>query len=90
MIVSYNYSEMREQIFTARGVEVLTAVQTNVHRALKAAGAVMADKAITGVSGDSWLMLAALDYMVEKGELREVTGSDVWGQHRVFVKGGRP
>lgn len=88
--MSYSYAEQRPELFTESGVEVLTAVRSNVARALKAAGAVMADKAISGVGGDSWVQLAALDYMVEKGELREVTEQGkVWGQHRVFVKGGR-
>jgi hypothetical protein len=86
--VSYDYATERTELFTEHGVETLTAIRNNVEKALKVAGAVRASEAMHQVYGDMWLMLAALDYMVEKGELREVTGPDVWGQHRVFVKGG--
>jgi hypothetical protein len=88
--MSYDYAEERPKLFTENGVEVLTAVRRNVARALAAGGAVQAGFAISGVGGDSWVQLAALDYLVEKGELREITEQGkVWGQHRVFVKGGR-
>lgn len=86
--MSYVYLELRPDLFTEQGVEVLTAVRRNVERALRAGGAVRAQEALTGVGGDSWRQLAALDYMVEKREIREVTDpSVVWGQHRVFVAG---
>jgi hypothetical protein len=84
--MSYVYTEERPRLFDEDGVEVLSKVRRNVQRALEVAGAVRAMEAMTGVTGDDWLMLAALDYMVEKGEIREVTNEDqVWGQHRVFV-----
>ena len=45
---------------------------------------------ISGATGDTWLMLACLDYLVERGELREITaGMDVAGQHRVYVAATR-
>lgn len=88
--MSYDYAEMRAQLFTESGVEQLTAIRRNVEQALRAHGAIRAQEAISGVPGDSWTQLAAIDYMVEKGEIREVTDPEkVWGQHRVFVKGGR-
>lgn len=87
--MSYDYATCRPELFTESGVEVLTAVRRNTEKALEVAGAVRAQEAISGTGGDSWTQLAALDYMLEKGELREVTGPDVWGQHRVFVAGGR-
>jgi hypothetical protein len=34
-------------------------------------------------------MLARIDRLVELGYLREVTGDDVAGQHRVFVAGDK-
>lgn len=53
------------------------------------AGAFSMGTVIRKQTGDSWMMLACVDLMVERGELREVTkGHDVAGQHRVFVAGG--
>jgi hypothetical protein len=84
--VSYVYAEQRANLFTEAGVEVLTEVRRNVERALKAAGAFRVEEVMA--VGDSWTVLAAIDYMVEKGEIREVTDREkVWGQHRVFVRG---
>ena len=37
-------------------------------------------------SGDTWMMLACVDRMIELGELNEVTkGQNVAGQHRIFT-----
>lgn len=84
----YSYAEMRESLFTEHGAEVLTAVRRNVARQLKTSGTVRAQEAFSGAVAENWTMLAALDYMVEMGEIREVTGPDVWGQDRVFVGRG--
>jgi hypothetical protein len=81
----YSYTELRPDLFTERGVEALTAVRRNVGKALALAGAVRAQEAWRGVTGDSWLMLACLDYMVEKHEIREVSPEGSPGQHRLFV-----
>ena len=81
----YAYQEQRPNIFSESGVEMLTKIRDNVRAALKVAGAVRANEAWKGVSGSSWDMLACLDYMVEKDEIREVT-SGTWGQHRIFTE----
>ena len=36
------------------------------------------------LTGDTWVALAILDYLVERKELVEVTDSMVAGQHRIF------
>lgn len=41
---------------------------------------------VRGVTGDSWEMMARVDRLVELGEIREITGSNVAGQDRVFVE----
>lgn len=88
----YEYEKERPALFTKRGVETLTKIRDNAKRLLDESGAFMASKAMANVTGDSWLKLAALDYMVERGAIRRVTPGDaVWGQHEVLVKGdGRP
>lgn len=81
----YAYADLRPDLFTERGTETLLKIRTNVQRLIREAGAVRAQEAWKGVGGDSWLMLAALDYLVERGEIREVTDESAWAQHRVFV-----
>ena len=87
--MSYCYEIEKKALFTERGIEMLTRMRGKARELLAQAGAVRADKIIAAAGGgDSWTMLAALDYMVEKGDLRRVTSpSHTWGQHQVFVDG---
>jgi hypothetical protein len=83
--MSYQFATERPRLFTEDGVKMLTKVRDNVLELLATAGAFKAGHAWKGVSGDSWQMLACLDYLVEQGEIREV-GPTGWAQDRVFTK----
>ena len=84
--MSYVYSEQRPNLFTEQGVTLMLKTQKKVRHLLTEAGAVRVQEVMSKLGGDSWLMLACFDYLVEKGEIREVTDPDqVWGQYRVFV-----
>ena len=83
----YDYQTERKELFTESGVETLTIIRDNVRRLLAEAGAFTADKVMSKCTGSTWTMLAAIDYLVEKGEIRRVTqSSSTWGQHQVFTK----
>lgn len=82
----YNYETQKPYIFTEFGSRDFLKVRDNVNKLLDQAGAVRMDKAFGVVGGDSWNMLAYVDRMVELGEIREITGANVSGQHRVFVR----
>lgn len=88
--MSYVYIEQRPDLFTERGVATLLKIQENVRCLLRTAGAVRAQEAWKDVGGDSWQLLAVLDYLVETGHLREVTDASAAGQDRVFVAGRVP
>lgn len=81
----YNYAIEKAGIFTEKGQVMFLKIRDNVGRLIENAGAVRQQEATRGVGGDSWFLLACLDRMVELGELREITGSNVVAQHRVFV-----
>jgi len=56
-------------------------------RLLNEAGAVRGFNAFKGVSvGDSDIMLAMCDRLVELGDVKEITGANVFGQDRVYVR----
>lgn len=78
----YNYEEQKKELFTEDGLRILISMRDAAKRHLAESGAFRADKVFT--TGDSWTMLAALDFMVEEGEIREVK-RDCMAQHRVFV-----
>lgn len=81
----YNYQTEKPKIFTEDGQERFLKIRDNVQRLLKQSGAVMMEKAISAVTGDSWLPMACVDRLVELKEIREITKEGVAGQHRVFV-----
>lgn len=84
--MGYRYENERPKLFTEEGQRDFLKVRDEVDRLLRLAGAVQMGKLLGIVSGDSWVALARIDRLVELGELREVTGSNVAGQDRVFVR----
>lgn len=86
--MSYSYQKEKANLFTESGAATLLAVRDEAKLLIELAGACTAEKAMKKATGSSWTMLAALDYMVERGELRRVTvQGETWGQHQVFVIG---
>jgi hypothetical protein len=84
----YEYKVERARLFTDEGQREFLKVRDRVHALLAAAGCVRMDKAISVVSGDSWLAMAYVDRLVELGEIVEVKpdGKDMAGQYRMFTK----
>lgn len=86
--MSYNYQQQRHKIFTEDGTRMLMRMRDKARELLNLSGAVIASKIMMASSGDGWQMLACIDYMVEQGDLRRVTGEfDTAGQDQVFVDG---
>lgn len=81
----YNYQNEKQRIFTEYGQEMFLKIRDNVQRLIKQSGAVMMQNAISSVTGDSWMMLACVDRLVELKEIMEITSGNVAAQHRVFV-----
>lgn len=80
----YNYQAVKPRLFSEDGSVLFVNMRDDVKRLLKEAGAFRMQE-VMHRSGDTWTMLACVDRMVELGEIREITGPDVAGQHRVFV-----
>lgn len=79
----YKYEEQRPNIFTESGLKILLEMKEKIESALDKSGAFRLDKVMT--TGDSWTMLAVVDYLVEIGEIREIRQEHCAAQHRVFV-----
>lgn len=87
----YSYQEIKPRLFTEDGQVMFLKIRDKSQALLKVAGAARMQEMMSGAGGgSSWDMLACVDRLVELGEIREITGPDVAGQHRVFVdaKGG--
>ena len=88
--MSYSYQAERPWLFTEEGQVCLLKTRDNAFRLLEQAGAFEIFKALKDVGyGDTFKAMALVDRLVELGDLREITGPNVWGQHRVFVSGRR-
>ncbi|ASV44511.1 hypothetical protein PBI_SCTP2_496 [Salicola phage SCTP-2] len=80
----YNYQEMRSYILESdSGKNKILETESKVHSLPKR---FTAQQAFT--TGDSWTMLACIDYLVEKGIIREIEPDGPFEQHRQFVKVG--
>ena len=82
----YDYTNERKIVFTEAGIKMLFALRDSAKELLKLAGSFREQElqVHAHVSGDSWAMLACVDYLVERGEIRRVT-SDVVRQYNVYV-----
>lgn len=86
--MQYDYEDMKTALFTDEGQRIFLQIRDRTNRLLAETGAVRCQEAISKASGDSWLMLACIDRMVELGEIREVVhmGPRFASQHRIFIK----
>lgn len=64
----YRYEEQRKEVFTPEGVELLFKISENV----RDREVFTINEAIKGLSGDSWTMLACIDYLVEIDKFKYV------------------
>ena len=80
----YSYETEKPSLFTESGTSRLLEVRDQAKKLLAEAGAFRADK--IRASGDSWLTLAAIDYMVERKELVKLRDEhSCWGQYQVYT-----
>lgn len=84
--MSYNYETQKESLFTEAGNRLFVAFRDRTLDLLKQSGAVRMLE-LMHFTGDGWDLIACADRMVELGDMRELTGQEVAGQHRVFVAG---
>lgn len=88
IITMYNYEKQKERLFTDEGQRLFVAFRDHVLTLLKKSGAVRMQEISLppGIgAADGWDLIACADRMVELGDMRELTGPNVAGQHRVFV-----
>ncbi len=81
----YDYKEEKSKIFTEDGSVMFTSIRDTVRRVIKFSGAITMGMAISGQTGDCWVMMACVDRLVELGELLEVPRLSS-AQSRVFVE----
>lgn len=85
----YDYQKERADIFTEQGQKMFTAIRDTSRKLFAYSGAAISGE-MMDCAGDSWTMLACIDYLVEIGEILEVKNPhSSAGQHRIFIKKGK-
>ena len=80
--MSYNYTKERAELFTEDGVKTLREVEAEVDKLLMRAGAFRYTH--LRVSGNSFTILAALDYLIETKKLVRLPRPS-WAQYYVYT-----
>lgn len=71
--MAYSYETERPRLMTDEGQRGVIKLRDKVLALLKTAGAVRAGEIMSySELGDSWQMLAAIDRLVELGDIREI------------------
>lgn len=83
--MAYSYVEQKPKLFTEDGQVLFLKIRDKVKEFLRVSGAFRMQEAISGCTGDSWEQIACVDRLVELGELKEVTGTNVPGQFIIFT-----
>lgn len=86
--MAYDYQIEKKELFKEANIPIFFGIREQCKKLLKESGAFTAEKAMSGQHGSSWTMLAVLDYLVEKGEIKRVTEvGKTAGQYQVFTHG---
>jgi hypothetical protein len=87
--MTYNYQTERPKLFDDAGQRVFLKTRDRVRFLITQAGAFRYQEFMNdaGFCGDSWLLLATIDRLVELGELERLTPAAALAQHAVFIRG---
>ena len=83
--MSYSYEDECHTLFTPRGIKKLLNVRDRIDDLLQKSGACQSGKVIDGVAGDSFQMLACMDYLESIGEIKKIS-SDGALKYHVYVR----
>lgn len=83
--MSYDYQTERPKIFSEKGVEMLLKLRDRAFALIEYSGAARAGNIMEDITGDSWMALAILDYLVERDELSRF-GQGARAQDEVFTR----
>ena len=84
--MSYNYEKEKPKLFIEAHQRLFLEIRDRVHGFLDETGVAKMGFILQGSSGDSWVMMACVDRLVELGEIKEVFHGDCVDQDRIFVK----
>ena len=82
----YLYEEIKEIVFFEENQKTFLKIRDKIEFLLSQSGAASLEKIISGISGDTWLLLACVDRIVELNEIKEVVQNNMFQQKRIFTR----
>lgn len=84
--MGYNYETMKPKVFTESGQRILLSIFKNIerYRLFGNKNRMNVNKMIKSVCGDTWTMLACINYLEELGEIKLVKKGDM-AQFNVYL-----
>ena len=87
-MTEYSYDTEKEHLFTPNGIKLLLKIRETIDQLLDDAGAFMIDKVVQHHTGDTFQMLACIDYLEDIGEIRRTCMCSAGiTQMRVYIRG---
>lgn len=81
----YAYQDFKQKLHNDKGIELIIQVRDRAKKLIKEAGAATLGEIVRPIGGDSWTVMAAVDWLVENDGLREVHAGQCAAQHRIFI-----
>lgn len=82
----YDYQQEKPNVFKEQNQAAFLTVRDNAAKLFDIAGAARFDKLCEGISGDSFLMIAFVDRLVELHEIDCVSPEGTATQYRVYIR----
>jgi hypothetical protein len=82
----YSYETQKNELFTESGSVMFTKIRDKVKSMIEENGCFMLSKAISGIGGDSFTMLACIDRLVELSEIKRASEKGTRTQEIVYIK----
>ena len=83
----YRYEEEKHKLWTDEGLDMIIKVREEAHRLFKIAGCATLENLIRGCTGDSFTMLAVVDWLEEKKTIRRIYQDGVSTQRQIYTWG---
>lgn len=84
----YDYQTEKPELLTEHGQDMLLTFHATVLDVFRNRETVSMGELLKAAktSGSTWTQVAYVDYLKEKRVIREISGDNVIGQHRIFIK----
>ena len=85
----YDYELEKPKIFTDDGIKILLRIRDGIHKHFETSCAIYLLDAINNFSasyGGNWFHLACVDFLLEIGDIVEITREGIPTQSRILLK----